>query len=168
MKESRSYSFLSPKNNRQALHGMFLKPHQKTTNRFCMECSWNPNTSVQRCLDPLLQRTLFLSLLTPVFWGYLKPQVRINKMVNSIDYHPYTSRSASKVHHFIFLKTPSGFISLQDACWIFSETFIYSTMCGENFQIYGVHIPRKCIDSRHFYSCCSPLKTLPQVLVIAP
>ena len=116
-----------------------------------MECSWNPNTSVQMCLDPLLQRTLFLSLLTPVFWGCLKPQVRINKMANSIDYHPYTSRSASKVHHFIFLKTPSGFISLQDACWIFSETFIYSTMCGENFQIYGVHIPRKCIDSRHFY-----------------
>ena len=23
-------------------------------------------------------------------------------------------------------------------------------MCGKNFQIYGVHIPRKCIDSRHF------------------
>ena len=41
-------------------------------------------------------------------------------------------------------------------------------MCGKNFQIYGVHIPRKCIDSRHFYSCPSPLKTRPQVLVITP
>ena len=34
-------------------------------------------------------------------------------------------------------------------------------MCGENFQIYGVHIPRKCIDSRRFYSCPSPFKTRP-------
>ena len=25
-------------------------------------------------------------------------------------------------------------------------------MCGKKFQIYGVYIPRKCIDSRHFYS----------------
>ena len=41
-------------------------------------------------------------------------------------------------------------------------------MCGKIFQIYGVHIPRKCIDSRHFYSCSSPLKTRPQVLVITP
>ena len=32
-------------------------------------------------------------------------------------------------------------------------------MCGRNFQIYGVHIPPKCIDLRHFYSCLSPIKT---------
>ena len=144
-----------------------------------MECSWNPTkkqqtgfawnvleTPIQVCRGAsiLYCNALFFFLC----WRYLKPQVRINKMVNSIDYYPYPSRSASKVHPFIFLKTTSGFISFQDACWIFSETFIYSTICGENFQIYGVHIPRKCIESRHFYSCCSPLKTLPQVLVIAP
>ena len=41
-------------------------------------------------------------------------------------------------------------------------------MCGENFQIYGDHISRKCIDSRHFYSRPSPLKTRPQFLVITP
>ena len=41
-------------------------------------------------------------------------------------------------------------------------------MSGKNFQIYGVHIPRKCIESGHFYSCSSPFKTLPQVLVITP
>ena len=38
-------------------------------------------------------------------------------------------------------------------------------MCGKNFQIYGVRIPRKYIDSRHFYSCPSPLKTRSQFLV---
>ena len=31
---------------------------------------------------------------------------------------------------------------------------------GEIFLIYGVRIPRKCIESMHFYSCpCPPLKT---------
>ena len=43
----------------------------------------------------------------------------------------------------------------------FSLKVLYSTMCGKNFQIYGVHIPRKYIDSRLFYSCPSPLKTRP-------
>ena len=33
-------------------------------------------------------------------------------------------------------------------------------MCGEFFLIYGVHIPRKCIESMHFYLCpIPPLKT---------
>ena len=33
-------------------------------------------------------------------------------------------------------------------------------MCENIFSIYGVHIPRKCIESMHFYSCPSPpLKT---------
>ena len=33
-------------------------------------------------------------------------------------------------------------------------------MCRKNFSIYGVHIPRKCIESMYFYSCPSPpLKT---------
>ena len=34
-------------------------------------------------------------------------------------------------------------------------------MIGNNFQIYGVHIPRKYIKSRHFFSCPSWLKTRP-------
>ena len=41
-------------------------------------------------------------------------------------------------------------------------------MCEKNFQICGVHIPREYIESRHFYSCPSTLKTGPQVAVIAP
>ena len=50
----------------------------------------------------------------------------------------------------------------------FSLKILCSTMCEKNFQIYGVHIPRKCIDSRHFYSCPSPLKTCPQVFSSRP
>ena len=29
-------------------------------------------------------------------------------------------------------------------------------MCGKNFSIYGDHIPRKYIESMHFYACPSP------------
>ena len=48
----------------------------------------------------------------------------------------------------------------------FSLKRLYSTKDGTNFQIYGIHIPRKCTDSRHFYSCPSPLKTCPKLLVM--
>ena len=41
---------------------------------------------------------------------------------------------------------------------------VYPPMCGKNVQIYGVHVPRKRFESRHFYSCTpSQLKTLPEV-----
>ena len=38
----------------------------------------------------------------------------------------------------------------------FSLKLVYSAMCGKNFKICGVHIPRKCIESRHFHSCYPP------------
>ena len=50
----------------------------------------------------------------------------------------------------------------------FSLKFLYFSMCGENFQIYGVHIPRQCVDLRHFYSCPSKFKACPLVFVITP
>ena len=37
-------------------------------------------------------------------------------------------------------------------------------MCGKNFQIYGFHIPRKYIDSRHIYSCPPCSKIIPKFL----
>ena len=50
----------------------------------------------------------------------------------------------------------------------FPLKLLYSTMCGKNFQIYGVHISRKCIDSRQFYSCPSSLRTIPALLSSRP
>ena len=47
----------------------------------------------------------------------------------------------------------------------FSLRLLYSAM-WENFSNYGVYTPRKSINSRHNYSCPSPFKTRPQVLVI--
>ena len=91
-------------------------------------------------------------------------------MVNSLDYHPCPSRLG------YILKDASFHISinfvglyLSPECLLnFLSNFLYSTMCVKIFQIYGVHIPRKCINSRYFYSCSSPLKTRPQVLAITP
>ena len=64
-----------------------------------------------------------------------------------------------KLHRALSLSRMPVEVSLQ---------LLYSTMYVINFKIYGVHIPRKFIDSSHFYSCPSPLKTCPQVLVITP
>ena len=66
-----------------------------------------------------------------------------------------------------FYELPSA-LSLSKIIVEFSLKLLYSTMCGKNFQIYGFHISRKCIDSGHFYSYSSPPKTGPQVLVITP
>ena len=38
---------------------------------------------------------------------------------------------------------------------------IHSTMMSEKFfQIYGVHIPKKCIEFKHFYQCPLPQSKL--------
>ena len=82
-----------------------------------------------------------LFLLTLLFWGYLNSMIRINKMVNSLDYHPCPSRLASRIHPFIFLYTHEGFISLslQNACWIFSQTLIFHHMWEKFSNLWSWH-----------------------------
>ena len=69
----------------------------------------------------------------PHFQKYLNPQVRTNKLVNSVFYHPCPSRLASVIHPFIFLWTPSSFISPENAYLIFSDLYI-PTCVGKIFQ----------------------------------
>ena len=64
----------------------------------------------------------------------------------------------------ISLRDTSFHISLDSLGFLISPEWLlnflwlaYSNMCGENVSIYGIHIPRKCIESMHFYSCPSPL-----------
>ena len=67
----------------------------------------------------------------------------------------------------ISLKDTSFYISLNSLGFYLSPEYllnflwlIYSPICGKKFSIYGVCIPRKCIESMQFYSCSSlPLKT---------
>ena len=96
-----------------------------------MEFSWNPNTN---CTE--------------------KPQ-------SSSSTHPFSDVPLFQKH-----RDTSFHISLNSLGFYLSECLlnflwlVYSTMCGKKFSIYGVHIPRKCIESMHFYSCPSPpLKT---------
>ena len=107
---------------------------------------------MQTSLNLLFQRTLFLMFAH--FQKYLKLQARTNKLVIKVFYHPCHSRLASGIHLSYFFKL-LRVLSLKNACWVF-----YSNMCGKHFPIYDVHIPRKCIESVHLYSCPSPpLKT---------
>ena len=80
-----------------------------------------PVQGVQRSLNLLFQRTLFL--MFPLFQKNLNSKFRTNKLVKSVVYHPYLSRLASRIHPFIFLETPSGFVSLKNVCLIFSNLF---------------------------------------------
>ena len=52
-------------------------------------------------LNLLFQRTLFL--MFPYFRKYINPQVRNNKLVNSVFCHLWPSRLTSGIHPFIFL-----------------------------------------------------------------
>ena len=61
-----------------------------------------------------------------------------------------------------------GFIPLSRMLVGFCLKLSYSIMCGKIFQIYGNHIPGKCIDLRHFYLCPSPFKSYHHVLIITP
>ena len=69
----------------------------------------------------------------PPFQKHLNPQVRTNKMVNNVVYHPCLSRLASSIHLSFFFKL-RRVLSLQNACWIFSSLYIPPCI-GKNFQI---------------------------------
>ena len=98
-----------------------------------------------------------LYLNTPLFLlcplpGYCNPQViRIETMVNSVN---TTLVLQDQPQGYIFLY----FYKLLRALSVFrmvvesSLKLVYSIMCGKKFRIYGVHFPRKCIESS-FYSC---------------
>ena len=112
--------------------------------------------SVRRSLNLLFQRTFFLKFL--LFKKYLNPQVRTNKFVNCC-LLPLSLEICLRYTSFHISLISLGFY-LSPECLLNFLWLVYSTMCGKNFSIYGVHIPRKCIESMHFYSCPSPpLKT---------
>ena len=50
---------------------------------------------------------------------------------------------------------------LSAICMLNFLSNFYIPRCLENFQIYGVHVPRKCIDSRNFFLCPSHSKLSP-------
>ena len=130
----------------------------------CMKFSWNPNTSFQRFLDPLSQCILFR---WASYSGISQQPIRINKLVNIVEYHPTPSRLVSRTHPLFFYALLGALCLSIIPVEFFSD--LYSPPCGKNFEIFCVHIPRKCMESRPFYSCSLfPVKSRPRVLIITP
>ena len=65
------------------------------------EFSGNPNTKFIEVPQSSISTQLFL--MFSLFQKYLNPQVRTNKIGNSIVYNPCPSRLALRIHYFIFL-----------------------------------------------------------------
>ena len=132
----RSYSLLSPKRNKKA-YGVCIK--------FC----WNLNTSVEL---PKCSISRFSFPVAFLFWGYLKLQVRINKMVNwdNVNYHVFPSRLASKIHHFMFLETLRDLSLSSKYLLIFLSKLYILLWLNYYFEVYGAIIPRKCNECSHF------------------
>ena len=71
---------------------------------------------------------------------------------------PLSFKISLNIHTVIFLLSFLRLYLSPECLLIFSN--LYIPPCVEKNQIYGDHIPRECIESRHFYSCLtSPLKT---------
>ena len=131
-----------------------------------MKFSSAPNTSLQKCLYPLLQNQCLLFLLPPLFSRISQasgPDQENSKRAYCVDYHPKRLGLTSRIHPLIFLRTPEGFICPSRIFVEFYLKPIYPTMVGESLQIHGVQITGKCICQSSLQS-----KTLFQVLIITP
>ena len=107
--------------------------------------------SVQRCLNLLFQRNLFLIFF--LFKKYLEP-----KNGKQCCLPPLYVKSNLKDTFFSYSFKLLRVLSLS-ICWIISNLYIPPCV-GNFFSIYGVNIPRKRIESMHFYSYpSSRLKT---------
>ena len=91
--------------------------------------------SVQRSLNLLFQRTLFL--IFPPFQKYLNPQVRINKLVNSVVYHPCPSILAWGINPYFFKLC--SVLSLTRMLVEFSLTFILYHVWENFFNLWSSH-----------------------------
>ena len=66
----------------------------------------------------------------------------VNK--NSVDYHHFLSRLASRIYSLIFLYTPNSFLSPERLSSM--NTLLW---LGRKLHIYDVQFPEKCIESRN-------------------
>ena len=76
-----------------------------------------------------------LYLVIPHFWEYLNSQVRINKMVNSLNYHHVIDFKNTSFHISMYFL---GLYLSPECLYVeFSLKPLHSTICGEN--LWGLH-----------------------------
>ena len=129
------------------MHGIFLKTQYK-----CAEVIWIPilTHSFSFSVNPL-----FLRISQPP--GYNQPngkQYWLTPLSFKINLKDTSFRIS--INSWRLYLSPECLLS-------FLWNLYICIMIGNNFQIYGVRIPRKYIELRHFFSCPSWLKTRPQV-----
>ena len=79
-------------------------------------------------------------------------QIRINKMVNSVNTLVLQDLSQGYILSYFFKVL--RVLPLSRMLVEFSLRLVYSTMCGK--------LSRKCTESTNFYSCCPPSPPHPQ------
>ena len=77
---------------------------------------------------PKLTHSFFVN---PSFLRISQLQVRINKMVNRLDYHPRFSRLSSRILSYLYKLHRA--LSLSRILVEFSLKLLHSTLCGKNF-----------------------------------
>ena len=78
-------------------------------------------------------KTQPLFLLAPLFWGYLNSQIRINRMINSLDYHSCLQDYPLGYILSYFYILPRA-LSLCRMLVEFSLKLLHSTMFGKIFK----------------------------------
>ena len=71
------------------------------------------------------------------FKEHLSPQVKINKMINSVNYHVSLSALTSRIHLVIFYRLFRA-LCLSRMFFEFFLKPVYPAKVWENFQFYGV------------------------------
>ena len=122
-----------------------------------MEFSWNPNTKCTEKPQSSISTHPFSDV--PYFSKISQPPGKNQQIGKQCCLPPLPFKISLMDTSFHISLNFLGFY-LSPGCLLNFLWLVYSTMCEIIFSIYGVHIPRKCIESMHFYSYLSPpLKT---------
>ena len=97
-----------------------------------MEFSWNPNTKcIEKPQSSVSMCTLFL--VFPLFQKYLNSQVKMKKIDKECCLPPLPFKISLRNTYIHISLNLLGFISLQNACWIFFDLYIPPCV-GKLFQ----------------------------------
>ena len=129
--------------------------------RLCLVFSWNPNTKCKELPQSSISTHPFSYV--PSFSRISKPQGK-NQQNGKQCCLPTLSSKISLKDAFFHISLNSLVLYLFPECSLNFIYLVYTSMCEKKFWIHGIRIPKKWIESRHFYSCHHSLLKNPVVL----